>query len=129
MNGFGQSAPLATCDPSLSPAGACPDTCSWLTETFDYFTDNEGWQRCQIYKGQAAIQAVANNAAIFYGAGSQTAQVAQQAADVQKAQVPADVANIANFYSAGSIQMPSASGIPSWVWIAAAVGVLLMLRR
>lgn len=131
MNGFGQfeQGPLATCDPALSPAGACPETCSWLTETFDFFTDTEGWQRCQTAKGQAALQAVADNAAHYYGADSQTAQVAQQTADQMKPQVAANVANVAAYYGAGTIQMPNASGIPGWVWIAAAVGVLLILRR
>lgn len=130
MNGFGQfeSGPLASCDPSLSPAGACPETCSWLTTTFDFFVDNEGWQRCQIAKGQAAIQAVADNAAHYYGADSQAAQVAQQAADQQKAQVPSDVQNIADYYGAGSIQMPK-NAIPTWVWIAAAAVALTLLRR
>lgn len=133
MYGLGQSdysqGPLATCDPSIDPSGVCPATCSWLSTTYDFYFDPEAWQRCQIAKGQAAIQAVADNAKHYYGADSQTAQVAQQAADEQKAQVPNDVANIAEYYGAGSIQTPSGGGIPAWVWIAGAFGVFLILRR
>lgn len=130
--------PLETCDPSIDPSGLCPATCSWLTETYDFFTDTSAWQACQTAKGQAALQAVADNAAHYYGANSQTAKVAQQAADQQKAQVAADVANIADYYKAGTVCYPwqacywqgmQATGIPSWVWIAAAaVGGLMVLN-
>jgi hypothetical protein len=47
-----------------------------------------------IAQGQAEIQGVATNAATYYGADSQAAQVAQAAADANKAAVSLDVNQI-----------------------------------
>lgn len=129
--GLGQNysqGPLATCDPSVDPSGLCPATCNWFETEIDFFTDSSAWQACQTAASQAAIQAVADNAAHYYGADSQTAQVAQQAADQQKAQSASDIQNIADYYKAGTVQLPSASNIPSWLWIVGAgIGGLLLL--
>jgi hypothetical protein len=108
-----------------------PPTCSWLGETFDFFTDSSAWQACQNAKEQAQVQAVADNAAHYYGPDSVSAQVAQQAADIQSAQAAVDAANTANYYRAGVLiaDPTNPGGLPSWALAALVVGGLLLIGR
>lgn len=112
-------------------APPAPPTCSWLGETFDFFTDSSAWQACQNAKAQAQVQSVAANAARYYGPDSVTAQVAQQAADQQAAQSASDIANIADYYKAGTLiaQPGNPGGLPTWVLAALVVGGLLLVGR
>jgi hypothetical protein len=70
-----------------------------------------------IAANQAMIQAVANNAAAYYGGN--VAEVTQQEASTQIAQVPGDVYG----------QLASQSTIPLYVWLGAiGLGILLVVR-
>ena len=92
------------------------DQCS----TWDFFFNPSTWKACETAQGQAQIQTVPQNAAAA-GYSPSVVAVAQAAANQQSAQVPADVANVAQFYSAGqllaNVQNPSSPfGLPTWVW-------------
>lgn len=110
--------------------------CSGAGTLWNFFFDSSSWYQCQTLANQNQIQDVANRAAYYYGVDSPTAQVAQQAAETQKAQVPADVANIAKYYGAGTgVQIPGISAtmplssLPAWVWpVAIGVGTLMLLN-
>jgi len=112
-------------------APPAPPTCSWLGETFDFFTDSSAWQACQNAKEKAQIATVPANAAYYYGPDSVSAQVAQQAADIQSAQAAADAANTANYYRAGTLiaDPTNPGGIPTWALAALVIGGLLWVGR
>ena len=97
--------------------------CSWWDELWG---DVSCMRPSAISAGQAQIQAVADNAAKYYGAGSPAAIATQKAADAQKAMVPSDVGAIISSY-----QLPVLPfSIPWWVWaLGAGVGVLWLVKR
>jgi hypothetical protein len=77
-----------------------------------------------IAQEQSQIQNVADRAKFYYGADSNTAQVAQSFADQQKALAPGDVATItANQLSVGPFSLPW------WLWAVAGGGALWYLTR
>lgn len=114
--------------PAQSPS---PPSCS----TWDFFFNSAAWKACQNALAVAQIQQVANNAATSYGAGSQTAQVAQQVAAQQEALVPLDTQNIASYYGAGTLlATPGSSpqgqaGMPTWAVAGLIVAGFLLLRN
>lgn len=120
--------PIIATDLAIS-SPADPPSCSWLGTTWDFYFNRDAWKQCQVAKGQAQIQHVADNAAYYYGPDSPTAQVAQAAADQQKAQVPADVENVAEYYKAGSLVAQPDQGMPTWVMAALLVGGFLLLKN
>jgi hypothetical protein len=84
-----------------------------------------------LQNSQSQIQSVPARAATYYGPDSVTAAVAQQAADIQSAQAAGDIANVADYYKAGTlIADPSnPGGLPSWALAAIVVGGLLLMAR
>lgn len=95
-------------DPSIAAEQANPDSCS----LWQYWTDG-----CASVN-RAQIQSVPINAAKYYGPNSTTAQVAQQVATQQQAQVGSDVGNVQQFYSTGAGAMAgNFMGLPWWAWL------------
>jgi uncharacterized protein YfaS (alpha-2-macroglobulin family) len=101
-----------------------PDCSTW-----DFFFNAPAWQACQVAKEKAQIATVPANAAYYYGPGSVSAQVAQQAAAQQAAQAEGDQANIANYYGAGTVVATPGQGMPTWVIAALLVGGVLLVKN
>jgi hypothetical protein len=123
---------IVATDVATSAAPPAPPSCSWAGTEFDFFFDRNAWQQCQIQNSQNDIQAVADRAAAHYGPNSPAAIVAQQTADAQAAQVPADVASAANVYAAGNLIAtpdPSGATIPTWALAALIVGGVMLLKK
>jgi len=128
LPGMDIGAMIAT-DVATAPAPPAPPSCSWAGTEFDFFFDREAWQACQIQNSQNDIQAVADRAAAHYGPSSPAAITAQQMADAQKAQVPADVASTADVYGAGSLIASSSGKMPTWALAALIVGGVMLLKN
>jgi hypothetical protein len=106
------------------------DSCSGLWDKFQNILPTwaggtpvtASQQACYTKQGKAQVQSVATNAQTAYGSGSSTAVMAQQAANVQSAQVAGDTAAISD-----AARAAAASHDQTMLYIALGVGVVVVI--
>lgn len=117
--GLGQLLPMDI-PTEIAVNAAVPSGCNW----WEFFTSPASWSACQTAQEVAQIQTVPANAA-YYGYSPAVVSAAQVAADQQSGFAVSDTNDIATQYSAG--QLVTTSSIPTWLWVAGAIGGGLLL--
>lgn len=86
---------------------AAPNSCdaSLLSQTFagNLIVCSKTFRDYETQSGQAQIQSVVDSATKYYGPDSSTARVADAAATIQEAQVPADVSSTNDAVAASTV--------------------------